>query len=175
MARARRAINIKDGRLVMRTEATDALRGLYRPIPDDVAKAITDGKIKAKAVVSAIMKRERFSADDSDEWWDQFKKDEEALNIRRSKVDFGEDGEGSEKKELPQDDPKDMISLKELGVKSQNGGSAKGAKHEKTTSGTDGASEENPVEKKDKVDPPKEEEKTESAGGEGSAADAVQY
>ena len=108
--RARRAININDGRIVIRTEATDALRGMYRPIPDDVVKAIVDGKVDRMTVVNAIMKKERFG----ESWsWDKYKEEIKVLNVRQTKVDFGDDHV-----EIPEDqkvdDPGDMISLKEI-------------------------------------------------------------
>lgn len=117
MARASRAININDGRLVMRTEATDALHGLYRPIPDDVAEAIVSGGVKAMDVVNAIMKKDRFDPNWS---WKKFQEEQKALNMRQTDVDLGDDDSGVEaKKVLPDDNPDDMVSLAELGATSK--------------------------------------------------------
>lgn len=117
MARASRAININDGRLVMRTEATDALHGLYRPIPDDVAEAIVSGGVKAMDVVNAIMKKDRFDPNWS---WKKFQEEQKALNMRQTDVELGDDDSGAEaKKVLPDDNPDDMVSLAELGATSK--------------------------------------------------------
>ena len=117
MARASRAININDGRLVMRTEATDALHGLYRPIPDDVAEAIVSGGVKAMDVVNAIMKKDRFDPNWS---WKKFQEEQKALNMRQADVELGDDDSGAEaKKVLPDDNPDDMVSLAELGATSK--------------------------------------------------------
>ena len=117
MARVSRAININDGRLVMRTEATDALHGLYRPIPDDVAEAIVSGGVKAMDVVNAIMKKDRFDPNWS---WKKFQEEQKALNMRQTDVELGDDDSALEaKKVLPDDNPDDMVSLAELGATSK--------------------------------------------------------
>lgn len=117
MARASRAININDGRLVVRTEATDALHGLYRPIPDDVAEAIVSGGVKAMDVVNAIMKKDRFDPNWS---WKKFQEEQKALNMRQTDVELGDDDSAPEaKKVLPDDNPDDMVSLAELGATSK--------------------------------------------------------
>ena len=53
----RYAINLKDERIVYRSKATDEMRALYRWIPNDVAKAIMEGKLEAKKVVNVITKK----------------------------------------------------------------------------------------------------------------------
>lgn len=117
MARVSRAININDGRLVVRTEATDALHGLYRPIPDDVAEAIVSGGVKAMDVVNAIMKKDRFDPNWS---WKKFQEEQKALNMRQTDVELGDDDSAPEaKKVLPDDNPDDMVSLAELGATSK--------------------------------------------------------
>lgn len=107
--RAKRAININDGRIVIRTEATDALHGLYRPIPDDIVDAINKGKVTAMKVVDAIMKKDRFDPDWS---WKKFQEEQRALNIRQSDVDLGD--EEPEKQEPKDDEPGSLISLEEV-------------------------------------------------------------
>ncbi len=128
MARASRAININDGRLVMRTEATDALHGLYRPIPDDVAEAIVAGGVKAMDVVNAIMKKDRFDPNWS---WKKFQEEQKALNMRQTDVELGDDDSAPEKKVLPDDNPDDMVSLAELGATSKAKKAATVKKEEK--------------------------------------------
>lgn len=82
------SINIKDGRIVFRTDAVDELKALYRPVADDIVQAITDGKVESMAVVNAIMKRERYS-DEFD--WEEFQRQEKALNMRQAKIEFGDE------------------------------------------------------------------------------------
>lgn len=108
MSRTSRAININDGRLVFRTSATDELKALYKPVDDEVANAIYDGKIDAMKVVNAIMKAERYGDDFS---WKEFKKQEKILNIRQSDVDL-QDKEEPEK--LEEDQPGTVLSLKDV-------------------------------------------------------------
>lgn len=91
--------------MVFRTSAVDELKALYRPVDDEVAKAIDDGDIPAMRVVNAIMKAERYS-DSFD--WDEFKKQESMLNMRKSGVDLA-DEETVEK--LPDDAPGTVLSL----------------------------------------------------------------
>lgn len=62
---AKYAINLKDGTIVYRSKATDAMPVLFRWIPDDVAKGIMEKKIDANKVVNLIMKKV-FSADNFD-------------------------------------------------------------------------------------------------------------
>lgn len=82
------SINIKDGRIVFRTDAVDELKALYRPVADDIVQAITDGKVESMAVVNAIMKRERYSEEFD---WDEFQRQEKALNMRQAKIEFGDE------------------------------------------------------------------------------------
>ncbi len=91
--------------MVFRTAAVDELRALYRPVDDEVAKAIDDGDIPAMRVVNAIMKAERYSESFD---WDEFKKQESMLNIRQSGVDLA-DADTVEK--LPDDAPGTVLSL----------------------------------------------------------------
>ena len=108
MSRTTRSININDGRLVFRTSATDELKALYKPVDDEVAKAIYEGKIDAMKVVNAIMKAERYSENFS---WKEFKKQEKILNIRQSDVDL-QDQEEPEK--LEEDKPGEVLSMKDV-------------------------------------------------------------
>lgn len=108
MSRTSRSININDGRLVFRTAATDELKALYKPVDDEVAKAIYEGKIDAMKVVNAIMEAERYSKEFS---WKEFKRQESILNIRQNDVDL-QDEEKPE--ELEEDKPGDVLSLKDV-------------------------------------------------------------
>lgn len=54
---AKYSINLKDGTIVYRSKATDAMPVLFRWIPDEVAKGIMEKKIDPKKVVNVIMKK----------------------------------------------------------------------------------------------------------------------
>lgn len=107
MSRTSMSINIKDGRLVYRTSAVDELKGLYRPVADEVAQAICEGRVERMKVVNAIMKAERFGKDFD---WDGFKESERMLNMRQSKVDVKDEPE----EKLPDDKPGTVLSLESI-------------------------------------------------------------
>lgn len=107
MSRTSMSINIKDGRLVYRTVAVDELKGLYRPVADEVAQAICEGSVERMKVVNAIMKAERFGEDFD---WDGFKESERMLNMRQSKVEIKDEPE----EKLPDDKPGTILSLESI-------------------------------------------------------------
>lgn len=107
MSRTSMSINIKDGRLVYRTSAVDELKGLYRPVADEVANAILDGRVERMKVVNAIMKAERFGEDFD---WNEFEKAERMLNMRRSEVDIKD----APAESLPDDKPGSVLKLDEI-------------------------------------------------------------
>lgn len=117
--RAKYAINLRDGSLVYRSEATDELTALYRWIPNDVANAIFKGTIKGMDVVNAIGKKILASADFD---WNKYQEDVRKLNMRQQKLEFSEERAN----DLPPDNPKDSISLDELGVASPDAPAAPG-------------------------------------------------
>lgn len=123
--RAKYAINLRDGTLVYRSEATDELTALYRWIPNDVANAIFKGTIKGMDVVNGIGKKILASADFD---WNKYQEDVRKLNMRQQKLEVSEERAN----DLPPDNPKDSISLDELGVASPDTpaapGGAKGGK-----------------------------------------------
>lgn len=107
MSRTSMSINIKDGRLVYRTSAVDELKGLYRPVADEVAQAICEGSVERMKVVNAIMKAERFGEDFD---WDGFKESERMLNMRQSNVEIKDEPE----EKLPDDKPGTVLSLESI-------------------------------------------------------------
>ena len=109
--RAKYAINLRDGSLVYRSEATDELTALYRWIPNDVANAIFKGTIKGMDVVNGIGKKILASPDFD---WNKYQEDIRKLNMRQQKIEISEERANN----LPPDNPKDSISLEELGVPS---------------------------------------------------------
>jgi len=109
--RAKYAINLRDDTLVYRSEATDELTALYRWIPNDVANAIFKGTIKGMDVVNGIGKKILASADFD---WNKYQEDVRKLNMRQQKLEVSEERAN----DLPPDNPKDSISLDELGVAS---------------------------------------------------------
>ena len=117
--RAKYAINLRDGTLVYRSEATDELTALYRWIPNDVANAIFKGTIKGMDVVNGIGKKILASADFD---WNKYQEDVRKLNMRQQKLEFSEERAN----DLPPDNPKDSISLDELGVASPDAPAAPG-------------------------------------------------
>lgn len=123
--RAKYAINLRDGTLVYRSEATDELTALYRWIPNDVANAIFKGTIKGMDVVNGIGKKILASADFD---WNKYQEDVRKLNMRQQKLEVSEERAN----DLPPDNPKDSISLDELGVASPDAlaapGGSKGGK-----------------------------------------------
>ena len=117
--RAKYAINLRDGTLVYRSEATDELTALYRWIPNDVANAIFKGTIKGMDVVNGIGKTILASADFD---WNKYQEDVRKLNMRQQKLEVSEERAN----DLPPDNPKDSISLDELGVASPDAPAAPG-------------------------------------------------
>ena len=117
--RAKYAINLRDGTLVYRSEATDELTALYRWIPNDVANAIFKGTIKGMDVVNGIGKKILASADFD---WNKYQEDVRKLNMRQQKLEVSEERAN----DLPPDNPKDSISLDELGVASPDAPAAPG-------------------------------------------------
>ena len=109
--RAKYAINLRDGTLVYRSEATDELTALYRWIPNDVANAIFKGTLKGMDVVNGIGKKILASPDFD---WNKYQEDIRKLNMRQQKIEISEERANN----LPPDNPKDSISLEELGVPS---------------------------------------------------------
>lgn len=109
---ARYAINIKTGSVEFRSTATEELKVRFRPIPDDVAQAIFDGKIKGKDVARIV--HNKITADpnfDSAE----FLAEELKLNVRRNKVDFDE-FERQEEAAIKEEPKNMLISAEELGL-----------------------------------------------------------
>ena len=117
--RAKYAINLRDGTLVYRSEATDELTALYRWIPNDVANAIFKGTIKGMDVVNGIGKKILASADFD---WNKYQEDVRKLNMRQQKLEVSEERAN----DLPPDNPNDSISLDELGVASPDAPAAPG-------------------------------------------------
>jgi len=117
--RTKYAINLRDGTLVYRSEATDELTALYRWIPNDVANAIFKGTIKGMDVVNGIGKKILASADFD---WNKYQEDVRKLNMRQQKLEVSEERAN----DLPPDNPKDSISLDELGVASPDAPAAPG-------------------------------------------------
>lgn len=117
--RAKYAINLRDGTLVYRSEATDELTALYRWIPNEVANAIFKGTIKGMDVVNAIGKKILASADFD---WNKYQEDIRKLNMRQQKLEVSEERAN----DLPPDNPKDSVSLDELGVTSPDAPAAPG-------------------------------------------------
>ena len=117
--RAKYAINLRDGTLVYRSEATDELTALYRWIPNDVANAIFKGTIKGMDVVNGIGKKILASADFD---WNKYQEDVRKLNMRQQKLEVSEERAN----DLPPDNPKDSVSLDELGVASPDAPAAPG-------------------------------------------------
>ena len=117
--RAKYAINLRDGTLVYRSEATDELTALYRWIPNEVANAIFKGTIKGMDVVNGIGKKILASADFD---WNKYQEDVRKLNMRQQKLEVSEERAN----DLPPDNPKDSISLDELGVASPDAPAAPG-------------------------------------------------
>ena len=104
----RYAINLKDERIVYRSKATDEMRALYRWIPNDVAKAIMDGKLEAKKVVNVITKK-MFSDENFDH-------SEYEAELRKLNVVFKEEEvpEPEEVVDTTADDVADSVTMEEL-------------------------------------------------------------
>ena len=104
----RYAINHKDERIVYRSKATDEMRALYRWIPNDVAKAIMEGKLEAKKVVNVITKK-MFSDENFDH-------SEYEAELRKLNVVFKEEEvpEPEEVVDTTTDDIADSVTMEEL-------------------------------------------------------------
>ncbi len=104
----RYAINLKDERIVYRSKATDEMRALYRWIPNDVAKAIMEGKLEAKKVVNVITKK-MFSDENFDH-------SEYEAELRKLNVVFKEEEvpEPEEVVDTTTDDIADSVTMEEL-------------------------------------------------------------
>lgn len=104
----RYAINLKDERIVYRSKATDEMRALYRWIPNDVAKAIMEGKLEAKKVVNVITKK-MFSDENFDH-------SEYEAELRKLNVVFKEEEvpEPEEVVDTTADDVADSVTMEEL-------------------------------------------------------------
>lgn len=83
------AINTRDGRISVWVEGVSNC--CYHPIPDDVAKGVSDGTIKWESVVNAI-NRKRYMDRDFD--WTALREAEDKLNVRTAKFEFADEAKG---------------------------------------------------------------------------------
>ena len=102
------AINLKDERIVYRSKATDEMKALYRWIPNDVAKAIMEGKLEAKKVVNLITKK-MFSDENFDH-------NEYEAELKKLNVVFKEEEvpEPEEVVDTTTDNPAESVTMDEL-------------------------------------------------------------
>ncbi len=118
--RPKYAINLKDHRIVYRSKATDDMWALYRWIPNDVARAIMDGKLDAAKVVNVITKK-MFSDENFDH-------NEYEAELRKLNVVFKEDEvpEPEEVVDTATDNLADSVTMDELvgGASEPAGGDA---------------------------------------------------
>ena len=106
--RPKYAINLKDHRIVYRSKATDDMWALYRWIPNDVARAIMDGKLDAAKVVNVITKK-MFSDENFDH-------NEYEAELRKLNVVFKEEEvpEPEEVVDTASDNVADSVTMEEL-------------------------------------------------------------
>ena len=136
---AKYAINLKDGTLVYRSKATDAMPVLFRWIPDEVAKGIMEKRIDPNKVVNIIMKKV-FSADNFDH-------SEYEAELKKLNVVFKEEEvpEPEEVVDTTTDDIADSVTLDELGMGGQKtAGNKSGNKGAGNKSGNKGAGKQTP-------------------------------
>ena len=107
---AKYAINLKDGTIVYRSKATDAMPVLFRWIPDEVAKGIMEKRIDPKKVTNIIMKKVFAS--------ENFDHSEYEAELKKLNVVFKEDEvpEPEEVVNTDTDNIADSVSMDELGA-----------------------------------------------------------
>ena len=105
---AKYAINLKDGTIVYRSKATDAMPVLFRWIPDEVAKGIMEKRIDPKDVTNIIMKKV-FSSENFDH-------SEYEAELKKLNVVFKEEEvpEPEEVVDTTTDNIADSVSMEEL-------------------------------------------------------------
>lgn len=112
---AKYSINLRDGTIVYRSKATDAMPVLFRWIPDEVAKGIMEKKIDPKKVVNVIMKKVF-----QDENFDH---SEYEAELKKLNVVFKEEEvpEPEEIVDTTTDNPADTVTMEELAGAAGNG------------------------------------------------------